>query len=296
MLTGARQMVRLPLALASPETIRESADLLTGRATGIPFRTILGFFSTETHSLSAAQVARMKPSPVLVSFALLMFASLTCLLPACSSSPLTGAPEADGATGAATPSGSTASVGSTGPTSTFAAYPAGPYGTGRGAVIQNLSFLGWMHPDQAKYDSTQFQTLRLSDFYDPDGHTDVKLLAVNASAVWCSVCRAEYEDMNTNGTYATYRAKGVEFLGTLFEDQSYYPAQPVDLSRWGDDSEHAVKFPLGLDPSFKMGAYFGSDATPLNMVIDVRTMTILSVTMGYSTTYWDSVQTLLNQL
>ncbi|MEP7051929.1 MAG: hypothetical protein ABJB12_16310, partial [Pseudomonadota bacterium] len=118
--------------------------------------------------------------------------------------------------------------------------------------------------------------------------TGVKLLAVNASAVWCSVCRSEYVDMKTKGTYAAYRAKGVEMLGALFEDNGYYPAQPSDLQNWGSASSHAVTFPLVLDPSFKLGAYFDSDATPLNMLIDVRTMTIVSITMGYSPSYWTS--------
>lgn len=215
----------------------------------------------------------------------------------CSSAPLspgptgtstdTGAPSAAG-TGAAAP---TPAI-----TSNWVDYPTGPYGTGRGAVIANLEFLGWKHPDLANYDVANFEKVRLSDFYNPDGRSDLKLLAVNASAVWCSVCRAEYEDMNTNATYATYRAKGVELLGTLFEDNSYFPAQPADLTRWGQLSTHDVKFPLVLDPGFKMGAYFDSDATPLNMVIDVRTMTIVLVTMGYSTTYWSSVQALLDKL
>ena len=228
----------------------------------------------------------MKPQ-----IALVLFATACVVASGCSSSPLTGSTSTDtdteGSPAAATP----------GPTSTFASYPAGPYGTVRGATIANLSFLGWKHPDAALYDTTQFENVRLSDFYDPDGHSGVKLLAINASAVWCSVCRSEYVDMNSNGTYAAYHAKGVEILGTLFEDQSYYPAQPIDLSRWGSVSNHAVKFPLVLDPSFKMGAFFDSDATPLNMLIDVRTMTIVSVTMGYSLTYWtDTVQTQLDKL
>jgi hypothetical protein len=233
--------------------------------------------------------------------ALVLFAA-TCLVAGCSSSPLTGSP-ATGSEPAAIPAAggsdgsTTGSAGSTaGPTSTFASYPAGPYGTGAGTTIQNLSFLGWRHPDVAGYDLTKLETLRLSDFYDPDGHTGIKLLAINASAVWCSVCRTEYVDMNTQGTYATYKAKGVEMLGTLFEDNSYYPAQPTDLYHWGSVSNHAVAFPLVIDPSFKMGAYFDSDATPLNMLVNVRTMTIVSVTMGYSTTYWDSVQKTLDTL
>ncbi len=244
----------------------------------------------------------MKPPIALVLFATASFAAVGV---GCSSSPLAGPPEASepersapvaNAGGPALGAAGGPAVDLSGPKSTYAAYPAGPYGTGRGATIQNLSFLGWKHPDVALYDTKQFETVRLSDFYDPDGHTGVRVLAINASAVWCGVCRAEYQDMNTNGTYASYKAKGVEILGTLFEDNGYYPAQPLDLSRWGSVANHDVKFPLVLDPSFKMGAYFDSDATPLNMLIDVRTMTIISVTMGYSTTYWDSVQTQLNKL
>jgi hypothetical protein len=213
---------------------------------------------------------------------------------ACSSAPLstsTGQENAPAASGTSSPSGSSA------PTldSDWAEYPAGPYGTTRGATIQNLEFMGWRQPDLANYDVAKFEKIRLSDFYNPDGRSDVKLLAINASAVWCSVCRAEYEDMNTSGTYEKYRAEGVEILGTLFQDNSYYPAQPSDLTNWGDAPTHDVKFPLVLDPGFKMGAYFDSDATPLNMVVDVRSMTIVLVTMGYSTTYWGTIQALLDK-
>ena len=48
-------------------------------------------------------------------------------------------------------------------------------------MIENLTFLGWKHPDAAGYDVTKFEKVRLSDFYNPDGRSDVKLLAVNAS-------------------------------------------------------------------------------------------------------------------
>lgn len=219
---------------------------------------------------------------------------LSWALVACSSAPLAPGQEN---TGTGAQAGSSAGAPATPAiTSDWVDYPAGPYGTHTGAVIQNFEFLGWRQPDIAAYDATKVEKIRLSDFYNPDGRSDVKLLAVNASAVWCSVCRAEYQDMNDNQTYATYRAKGVEILGTLFQDASYFPAQPSDLSLWGKVSTHQVKFPLVLDPGFKLGAFFDSDATPLNMVIDVRTMKIVSITMGYSTDYWTkTVQGLLNK-
>ena len=215
-----------------------------------------------------------------------------CLVLGCSSSPLSAASESGGDLGA-TPGGG---PGAGGPVSTFAAYPAGPYGTTRGAVIENLSFIGWRHPDAAAYDITKFETVRLSDFYDPDGTRGVKLLAINASAVWCGVCRAEYQDMKNSDVYATLHAKGIEILGAIFEDNAYYPAQPQDLKNWGVLSTHQVKFPLVLDPGFKLGAYFDSDATPLNMLVDTRTMKIVSIDMGWSATYWAQVQAQLEKL
>ncbi len=223
--------------------------------------------------------------------------SAACLVFGCSSSPLTGEPaSSESANGTPAGNGSSNSAPALGPTSTFAAYPAGPYGTVRGATIENLSFSGWRHPDTANYDTSKFETLRLSDFYDPDGHTGVKLLAINASAVWCGVCRSEYQDMNKSQVYSTVRPEGIEILGTLFEDNQYYPAQPLDLHNWGVPASFNVTFPLVLDPGFKMGAFFDSDATPLNMLVDVRTMTIVQVTMGYSTTYWSDVQAVLAKM
>ena len=70
------------------------------------------------------------------------------------------------------------------------AYPPGPYGRGIGATIENLSFLGWKDPVRSGYDPAALETVSLADFYDPSG-TRTKLIVLNASAVWCSVCRAE---------------------------------------------------------------------------------------------------------
>jgi hypothetical protein len=163
------------------------------------------------------------------------------------------------------------------------AYPPGPYGYGVGAVIDNLDFIGWLDPVAAGYDVTKLERVELADLYDPNG-THTELIVINASAVWCTVCQQELRDMNRSGTYAAYSARKVQVVGTLFEDGAGDPATPKDLSLWGSSTARAIAFPLVLDPGLKMGRYFTSDATPLNLVIDARTMRIVEAMMGYDST------------
>jgi hypothetical protein len=170
-------------------------------------------------------------------------------------------------------------------------YPRGPYGRGEGAVIDNVEFMGWPDPVAVGYAVEALERVRLSDFYDPTG-TDTKLLVINASALWCVVCQSELRQMKQENLYALYRERGVEFLGTLFEDNDGAPAQPVDLKTWGASRVRAIAFPLVLDPSLRMGVYFTSDATPLNLLVDTTTMRIVYVSMGYDgseTGFWSVV-------
>lgn len=175
-------------------------------------------------------------------------------------------------------------------------YPPGPYGTGQGSTLENFAFLGWRDPVAAGYDETKLERVELSEFYDPTGSKGIRLLWINASAVWCTVCRAEMRDLKNNGVRAKFGAKGVQLIGTLFEDNQSLPARPIDLRRWGSTEEHAIDFPLLLDPGFKLGAFFTSDATPLNMLVDARTMRVIDATMGYSSDYWTGVDKLLAKL
>lgn len=177
-------------------------------------------------------------------------------------------------------------------------YPAGPYGTAKGATIANLSFLGWRNPTAAGFDVTRFETVRLSDFYNPTRSADApRVLVLNSSAVWCTVCRAEYTHLSRDQVYATYRPKGIEILGVLFEDNDGFSARPQDLQAWSDAFK--VPFPMGLDPGFKSGVYFDSDATPMNMIIDTSNMKILDVTMGFDARtpeqYWASIEQWLSR-
>jgi hypothetical protein len=230
---------------------------------------------------------------------------------ACSSAPIddanaTGTTDSVGGGGSALPGssgtgadatagGSAAQVGSA-PIYQKQDYPAGPYGTGVRATIENFAFLGWRDPVAANYDVTQLEQVQLSEFYNPDGRSNVKLIWINASAVWCSVCRAEMEDIKNNGVHAAFGPRGVQLIETLFEDNKSGPARPLDLHNWGSLPAHAIDFPLLLDPGFKLGAFFTSDATPLNMLVDAKTMKVLDATMGYSADYWQRVDRLVAKL
>ncbi len=217
---------------------------------------------------------------------------------ACSSAPLDAEPGPEGAgggggSGAIVAGAGTGAVPAADPGYRRQDYPAGPYGLAEGATLENLGFLGWRDPVAAGYDVTKLEPVYLADFYDPDGTSGRRYLWINASAVWCTVCQAEMRDIKNNSVNAIFGAKGVQLIGTLFEDNSTGPAKPADLKRWGELPTHGIDFPLLLDPGFKLGAYFTSDATPLNLLVDARTMRIVNATMGYSTDYWERIDALL---
>lgn len=191
------------------------------------------------------------------------------LIAGCSSAPQKGQPFDNGSAGAP---GSTTGGGGAGSVK----YPAGPYGTNQGSIVENQSFEGWTDPSAAHYDPSTFKVIRFSDYYNPDGSKSDKLILLNASAYWCTVCQSEYQQLPSD--YAQYKSKGVVFIGTLFEDAQSNPAQPTDLVNWS--KAYAVDFPMLLDPSFKLGQFFTADATPMNLVIDARTMKIVGKVLG----------------
>ncbi len=163
-------------------------------------------------------------------------------------------------------------------------YPVGPYGTNTGSVVANYQFSGWKAPAVAEYAVDNFEAVQMADFYDPDGTkhdgAGIKVIMLNASSVWCTVCRAEYAKFKAEGTYAMYRAKGVEFVGAILQDGANppKPAKPSDLQYWGN--QYSVEFPLILDPGQKLGQFFTADATPMNLLVDARTMVIIGKYLG----------------
>jgi len=211
---------------------------------------------------------------------------------ACTSRPLDAPTELDApaepdvpAKGGQTSAPSTPSGVAEGDFRPVAQYPAGPYGSEVGSIIANHEFLGWRDPVRSGFDPNRLEEIRLSDFHDPGGqHTE--LIVLNSSAVWCPACRSEMQTLDRLDMSGSYQRSKVVILGTLFEDARGAPAKPEDLALWGNELNFLIDFPLVLDPGLKLGPYFAQSVTPLNLVIDARTMEILFVFMGYSQTLW----------
>ena len=146
-------------------------------------------------------------------------------------------------------------------------YPPAPYGKVVGSIIRNHKFLDPQHSKSRK----------LSSIYNPDGTKDKTVLIMNASAGWCSVCKAEAIELKKE--YATYKDQGLEIWFTLFEDYEGKPATVGFWSKW--IASIKADYPTLLDTAFELGEYFSVEATPLNMVIDLKTMKIVYMQTGF---------------
>lgn len=211
---------------------------------------------------------------------------LPALLLACSSDP--AEPEVVRASNSAGSGGSSNTAGGSGGTSGSggaidpggkgeeAPYPAGPFGLAVGEVVQNFKFTGLRNPAAVEYSTAVTETIALSDYYNPSGDAGKpRFLVVTASARWCTFCKQEAVASMKPDHYPYWREKGVEFLVTLFDNET--PGEPAnfkDLELW--TKAYKLAYPSALDPNPpKLGVFFNLDAAPFNMILDLKDMKIL---------------------
>lgn len=107
--------------------------------------------------------------------------------------------------------------------------------------------------------------------------SDTKLLLLSTAAGWCTACIEEQgalEDL-----VQTHGEDGLQVMVALFEDRDYQTATPPLAAQWTQD--HSVTFPVVIDPEFALAAYYDEALTPMNMIVDVNTMTILRIATGW---------------
>jgi len=144
-------------------------------------------------------------------------------------------------------------------------YPQPPYGKTVGTVIADHHFL--IPGDNI--------IVKLSDYYQ---HETKKILLINASAGWCGACKQEAVELNN--TFAEYGPQGFDILFTLFEDWNGGPVGEEFYDAWMD--QYGGDYTTVLDPEFELGIYFNVEATPMNMLLDLETMTIVWLETGFN--------------
>jgi thiol-disulfide isomerase/thioredoxin len=144
-------------------------------------------------------------------------------------------------------------------------------GTEVGDTIANLAFKG-----RASGITSPQVTMQLSDWYDPDGKKGLTYLVIDVSALWCTYCKEEAPQIA--GMAAKYGPKGVVFFTDVAQDANRNNATDADVDAW--IQTYKMVTPVGTDPNFALGAFFDPNSMPLNMIIDLRTMTIVKKITG----------------
>ena len=166
-------------------------------------------------------------------------------------------------------------------------YPPGPYGTTKGSVISNRSWVGYMDTD-VDTDDDPFNEpphkIALSDFYRPK-HPDSRLLVMIQSAGWCGPCQDEAAHLPSMA--AEWYPQGVRFLTAMLEDQNGSPCDTDFALDWGQTFDLTTA--VVADPTGKLDPYYFENGIPFNLFIDTRTMTIVDKMSGWDQSEAESI-------
>lgn len=173
-------------------------------------------------------------------------------------------------------------------------YPCGPYGTKTGDVVENIELFGYMDPDELckandkkQHDYTKLHKLSFKDFYQGSKKAGCaaykkSLLWVMISSGWCGPCKSEVS--STQVQYGKDQVDKIVGLMNILNDSdsSGIPPNALFIKTWA--TTYNLSLPVLMDPSFKTGVFFGRNAVPFNMLIDLKTMKIFYQQVGGSLT------------
>ena len=167
-----------------------------------------------------------------------------------------------GSGGAAAPSGA----------ATHCVYPAGPYGTNEGDVVDpSLKWQGFVD------DAGNPTTIAIRDYFDCDGSKGVHALVLDESATWCADC-AKQSAMVAPLLSAKWKDEGVSLVVLMAQDQQGNAASLDTALSWRN--EYALTTgAVCADPAWTMKVWGGASASgngfPMDAVVDPRTMKIV---------------------
>jgi thiol-disulfide isomerase/thioredoxin len=156
-------------------------------------------------------------------------------------------------------------------TTASGSYPAAPYGTEVGQAVENGTFRG-----RKGGLATPRETFDLASYYAMRA-AGKRYLVLNVAAFWCSPCKEEAKEMQSR-IVPTYGPKGVAFLTIILEDASRRPATDANVDTWIET--YGLTYPVANDDDGYVTQFFDKSAMPLNMIIDLQTMKIVTKVVG----------------
>lgn len=196
-----------------------------------------------------------------------------------------------------------------------AAYPNGPYGVGKGSIIPNFAFIGYVN---AVEKNDTMQEIRLGDFYNPhgrdasyqpaspaeddrlfpagsqygEGKAKPTVLSIDVASVWCGPCVLEAKCVLPVHHERYSACNGGLFLQLQDGATPGEPATPLNLKSW--TKIYKENFPTAIDPAGRLGTLFAANAFPQNILVDTTTMQIVEVIAGVpDDKYWSKYESLL---
>lgn len=183
-----------------------------------------------------------------------------------SSSSGSGGSSSSGGGGSSSSSGSSSSGGGS------CTYPPGPYGITQGSIVSpSLTWQGYLPG------GTAVATLHAADLYDCDKSKGINALLFDQSAAWCGACQQEAQDLEGQMTSA-WKAEGVYVVTLLAQDASSNDATTQTASDWRS-TYGLTDVAVVADPAFSLLGQGGG--LPTNVLVDPRTMKIVSTSEGY---------------
>ena len=151
-----------------------------------------------------------------------------------------------------------------------AGYPSNP-GFGINEVIADYTWTGRLSGI-----SSPTTTLSLHDYYNPDCSKPLKYMFITVSAFWCQACKDEATHLND--MLAKYGPKGVIIVTDIAQRLDRSITTQTDVDAW-IESFH-LQTAVVTDPGFQLQAFFDPSTMPLDLIIDLRTMTVVYDTTG----------------
>lgn len=173
-------------------------------------------------------------------------------------------------------------------------YPVEPpegYGGEEGEVVPNMLFQGYFtdRPSDVKVNDLEYlETIVLDDIRRLEGYSHMLL---TVAAEWCKPCREEAEVLPEY--FEQWAAKGGYVLGIINQDTNYNAADRRAVERWAN--RYKSNYTLVHDPENFIADWFAPTTVPLNVVIDLETMTVLRSRVGEDPDTFNFFERLLDQ-